>query len=119
MSWKFSKLIMSEDMLLVHSRTCGRMYTRKASDSHRPRIAIFVVEWLFKKRDMAASEHVLLFPISDGAKPNFCVPPYFLQTFRRRFLVLVLVTSFVFLEFVRMVHTGVSGDAFGQWPKLV
>ena len=36
-----------------------------------------------------------LFPISDGAKPNFRFPPYFLQTFRRRFLVLVLVMSFV------------------------
>ena len=119
MSWKFSKLIMSEDMLLVHSSTCGRMYTRKASDFHRPRIMIFAVEWLFRKRDMAAPERVLLFPISDGAKPNLRFPPYFLQTFRRRFFVFVLVMSFVFLESVRTEHTGVSGDAFGQWPKLV
>ena len=113
MPWKFSKLIMSDDMLLVHLSTCGRIYTRKASDSRRPRIMIFAVEWLFKKRDMAAPERVLLFPISNGAKPNLRLPPYFLQTFRMKILVFVLVISFVFLELVRTEHTGVSGDAFG------
>ena len=55
---------MSQDMLCVHSRTWGRMYTRNASEDQRPRIMIFAGEWSIRKRDMAAPERMDLLPIS-------------------------------------------------------
>ncbi len=55
---------MSHDMLFVHSRTCGRMQTKKASDDQRPRIMILAGEWSIGNRDTAAPERRDLFPIS-------------------------------------------------------
>ena len=57
---------MSWDMQLVHSRTWGRIYTRKASDDQRPRIMIFAVEWFMRKRAMAAPDLRDRLPISEG-----------------------------------------------------
>ena len=63
-SRKESNRIISMDMELVHSRTCGRMYTRKASEDHRPRIMIFAALWSIRKSAMAAPERIDRFPIS-------------------------------------------------------
>jgi hypothetical protein len=35
-----SRCVMKHDMLFVHSRTCGQMQTKKASDDQRPRIIV-------------------------------------------------------------------------------
>jgi hypothetical protein len=65
-SRKESNRIMSRDMELVHSSTCGRMYTRKASEDQRPRIMILAELWSIRKRAMAAPERIDRFPISWG-----------------------------------------------------
>jgi hypothetical protein len=54
----------SHDMLFLHSRTCGRMQTKKASDDQRPRIMILAGERSTRNGDMAAPERRDLFPIS-------------------------------------------------------
>lgn len=66
---------MCSDMLFVHSRICGRMYTRKASDDHRPSIIILDGEWLFMKSAIAAPDRRDRLPICSGEKPKVEVPP--------------------------------------------
>jgi hypothetical protein len=75
MSKKESTAIISRLMLFVHSRTWGRMYTRKASDDHRPRIIILAVEMSFMKSAMAAPDRIDLLPISWGSNPKVALPP--------------------------------------------
>jgi hypothetical protein len=66
---------MSTDMAFVHSRTWGRMYTKNASDTQRPKIMILAGEWLARKRAMAAPDRIDLLPMSAGRKPNSFLPP--------------------------------------------
>jgi hypothetical protein len=98
---------MSTDMAFVHSRTWGRMYTRKASDTQRPKIIILAGEWLAKKSDMAAPDRIDLLPMSAGPKPNSSLPPCAAQTERMRRRTKVLVMSRGF-DLLYQVHTGVS-----------
>ena len=53
---KLSNLVMSALMLWVHSRTWGRMYTKKASEDHLPRIMMRAGLWFIRNRAMAAPE---------------------------------------------------------------
>jgi hypothetical protein len=57
---------MLHDMLLVHSRTCGGIQTKKASEDQRPRIIIVAGEWSMRKRDIVAPDGRDLFPIFRG-----------------------------------------------------
>lgn len=51
------------------------MYTRKASEDHRPRIMMRAVEVFFRKRAMAAPDLRDRLPISDGSNPKVSFPP--------------------------------------------
>ena len=90
--------IMSDDMLLVHSRTCGRMYTRKASDDHRPRIMILWTGWFIKKSDMAAPDRSDFVPMSSASNPNTFFPPISVHVVRMWVLSSSLVMWVVFVD---------------------
>jgi hypothetical protein len=66
---------MLQDMLCVHLRTCGRMYTRNVSEKHRPRIMILLGEWSMRKRAMAAPDQMDQLPISIEWNPDIVSPP--------------------------------------------
>ena len=62
-----SFLIILKDMPLLNSRTCLRMYFRKASDDHRPMSMIMKTGVSSMNIAIAATERLECVPMSDGA----------------------------------------------------
>jgi hypothetical protein len=84
MSVKESIAIMLLLMLFVHSRTWGRIKTRNASKSHRPRIMIRELDVFCRNSSIVAPDQIDLFPILCGSNPKVAFPPKVLHVWRRR-----------------------------------
>ena len=69
-----SFLIMRWDIPLLNSRTCRRMYFKKASDDHRPMSIIMKTGVSSINIAMAAAERVECVPISLGENPSLSFP---------------------------------------------
>ena len=106
-------LIMSALMLFVHSRTCGLIYTRNASDDHLPRISIFETGWFLIRNSpiLAAPDRIDRVPISFAENPNAASPPPRVQTDLRVVLRSVEVINLVSPSSVPIVLMDVVSPA--------
>ena len=106
-----SFLIMRWDIPLLNSRTCRRMYFKKASDDHRPMSIIMKTGVSSMNIAMAAAERVECVPMSSAAKPSLSFPMLLAhdqKDFRRLFWV-----NSISLPSCIYVHIEVSGDVPG------
>lgn len=83
---KFVTFAMLDALIDVHSRTCGLVYTRKASLDHLPKILILSTEWSIRNKAIAVIDLIDLVPMSEGPNLNLSFPPACLQVLCRKSL---------------------------------
>ena len=106
-----SFFIILDDIPLLNSRTCLRMYFRNASDDHRPMSIIMKTGVSSMNIAMAAAERVECVPMSSAAKPSLSFPMLLAhdrKDFRRSFWV-----NSISLPLCMYVHIEVSDDVPG------
>ena len=83
---RMSFRIIRSDMPLLNSRTCRRMYFKKASEDHRPMSIIMYTGVSSMNITIAAADLLEWVPMSSGSNPSLSFPilPAFSRKFSRR-----------------------------------